>query len=265
MLTPLLSTPLFAQARTSYYLYEEDPISLPDRSFRVYILPQLRAISQEYFHILRKLNPIHSDTINIFEILTDISHEMKDINKKCSDSAEDCQKLLKKNYTLARKLDRKITAAQSQYLGASNPDELLFISSLDKLSLQNYKLLHKIEEYNLTLQTSFGPYFLGHSEFHPTIHSMLLTSEFMLTQMLHGEMKNDFDAVWVGFFKEINQKLIYEHDKLYIIKRLEEMNLAWNTFHMKMTKGNYDIPDHLIKLIKVMHNRWNSCLKVILH
>ncbi len=253
-----------AQVRTSYYPYEEKPIILSDGSFRVYIIPQLKAISQEYFYILKKLNPIHAETIGLYQKVLDISRKMNDVNKVCQESVENCEEVFKDSYKLARALDRDITNLQSKYLKIEVPTELQLSSSLDKLSLQTYVLLHKIEEHLLTLKTSFASYYYGKSEFQPIVHRILLDSEFMLTQMLEGTLKEDFDAVWSGFINEVNRKLIYERDKIYLIKRLEELNLTWNTFHMKMTKGNHNIPTPLIKMIKVMHNRWNSCLKIIL-
>ncbi len=86
----------------------------------------------------------------------------------------------------------------------------------------------------------------------------------MLTQLLETKLRRDFHAVWMHFFKEVDQKVLYEKDKNYMVRRLEELNLAWNTFHMKMTKGNHNLPKSIVSLIKIMHNRWNSCLKIIL-
>ncbi|MCR9204457.1 MAG: hypothetical protein NXH75_07770, partial [Halobacteriovoraceae bacterium] len=111
---------------------------------------------------------------------------------------------------------------------------------------------------------AFFLFFDGKTLIQPTIHEMLLSSELLMTQLLDGEMKDDFHAVWIHFFKEVDQKLIYERDKIYLLKRLEELNLSWNTYHMKMTKGNHDVPKNIVSLIKIMHNRWNSCLKIVL-
>jgi hypothetical protein len=255
---------VLAQVRSSYYPYEDKPIQLADRSYERYIIPQLKALSQEYFLILKKLNPIHSETIDLYQKMVELSHHMNDLNKQCQESSDLCLDVFKKAYHQTRSLDSEISKLQAKYLKIEESMQLEFISSLDKLSLQNYKLIHKIEEHLITLKTSFASYYYGKSDFQPIIHKMLLSTEFMLTQMLKGTLKDDFDAVWGGFFKEVNQRLIYERDKVFLIKRLEELNLTWNTFHMKMTKGNHNIPAPLIKQIKVMHNRWNSCLKVVL-
>lgn len=258
------SLPTLSQVKTSYYPYIKGPIQLSDRSFHRYIMPQLRAISQEYFHILKKLDPVHSETIDLFSEVINLSRTMEGINKICQESLKECQSTFKKANSLARKLDIDIIKLQAKHLKVERPKDLEFVSSLDQLSLQNYKLIHKIEEHLITLDTDFASSYYGKSSFQPIIHKMLIDSEFMLTQMLEGELKNIFDSVWIGFFKEVNQKLIYEKDKIFLLKRLEELNLAWNTFHMKISKGSYNIPNHLIKLLKVMHRRWNSCLKVVL-
>ena len=141
---------------------------------------------------------------------------------------------------------------------------LQLISSLGNMSNRNYRLMHALEEYLLTANTSYFPYYDGRSLIEPTLHKMLLSSELMITQLLESKLKDDFHAAWMHFFKDVDQKILYEKDKIYLIKRLEELNLAWNTFHMKMTKGNHNLPKNIVSLIKIMHNRWNSCLKIIL-
>jgi len=254
----------FAQVKTSYYPYLKNPIVLSDHSFKVYIMPQLRAITQEYFHILRKLSPVHSETINLYKKVLSLAQKMEKINPICQESNDKCERVLKEAYRITRSIDQEVSELQSKYIKVESSPELGFVSSLDKMSLQIYALLHKIEVHLLTLKTNFTSYYFGKSEFQPMVHQILLDSEIMLSQMLEGSLRNVFYSVWNGFFNEIIQHLINKKDKIFLLKRLEELNLTWNTFHMKMTKGNYNIPTTLIKLIKVMHNRWNSILKVIL-
>lgn len=260
-----------SQVRSPYFLYEKKKIKLDDRSFSRYIIPQLKAITQEFYHILKKLHPIHEVTIKIYLQISEIEREFNVFNKKCSHMDDDCLERLKSLYQKARELDKLILAPLGKQLNLSNKFShaeleavVKLIGSLEKVSNQNYRLMHALEEYILTSNTTFFLFFDGKTLIQPTIHEMLLSSELMMTQLLDGEMKDDFHAVWIHFFKEVDQKLIYERDKIYLLKRLEELNLSWNTYHMKMTKGNHDIPKNIVSLIKIMHNRWNSCLKIVL-
>lgn len=261
----------FSQVRSPYFLYEKKKINLDDRSFNRYIIPQLKALNQEFYHILKKLHPIHESTIKLYLQISDIEREFNVFNKKCSHMDDDCLDQLKSLYQKSRDLDKLILMPLGKQLDLSQSFTnaeleavVKLIGTLEGISNQNYRLMHALEEYILTSNTTFFLFFDGKSLIQPTIHQMLLSSELMMTQLLDGELKQDFHAVWVHFFKEIDKKLIFEKDKIYLLKRLEELNLSWNTYHMKMTKGNHDIPKNIVSLIKIMHNRWNSCLKIIL-
>jgi hypothetical protein len=260
-----------AQVRSSYFLYDTKKINLDDRSFQRYILPQLRAITQEFYHILKKLHPIHDSTIKLFLQLSDTERSFKKFRKKCKQIDQKCFLDLKGLYGKSRVIDRLIMEPQNNSVKLTNTESshelegmLHLISALGQMGNQNYRLMHALEEYILTANTSFFPYYDGKSLIEPTIHKMLLSSELMLNQLLEGELRDDFHAVWIHFFKEVDEMILYQKDKLFLIKRLEELNLSWNTFHMKMTKGNHNLPKNIVSLIKIMHNRWNSCLKIIL-
>ncbi len=271
LISLLVISSSFAQVRTPYFLYEKERINLPDRSFKRYIIPQLRAITQEYFLILRKLHPLHDRTIKLYTQLSSTERTFKDFSSDCSLITADCLDSLKGLYLQTRKLDNLITKMQTKEItfketaGTHQTEALLqLISSTGQMGNQNYRLMHALEEYILTSNTSFFPYYDGKTLIEPTIHQMLLSSEILLNQLLTGELKEDFHAVWMHFFRSIDERILYEKNKVFLLKRLEDLNLAWNTFHMKMTKGNHNLPKNIVSLIKIMHNRWNSCLKIIL-
>jgi len=261
----------FAQVRTPYFLYEKEKIQLADRNFKRYIIPQLRAITQEYFLLLRKLHPIHDSTIKLYTQLSSTERTFTNFSSECSQITLECLTSLKGLYLQTRKLDNLITRMQTKEVslekavGLHETEALLhLISSLGQMGNHNYRLMHALEEYILTANTSFFPYYDGKTLIEPTIHEMLLSSELLLNQLLTGELRDDFHAVWMHFFRSIDERIVFGKNKVFLLKRLESLNLAWNTFHMKMTKGNHDLPKNLVTLIKIMHNRWNSCLKIIL-
>jgi len=260
-----------AQVSTSYYLYDQDKIKIDSRSFTRYVLPQLRAISQEFFLILKKLHPIHENTIDIFKHVTEMQRQYSSFSKSCSTLNKECSETLNEIYQKARKLDRLILAPQRTQVNFSSEnnkdhtDSLLhLISDLGVMANTNYRLMHTLEEFLLTANTNFFPYFDGKRIIEPKIHQMALTAELTLIQLLKPGIKGPFHTVWLHFFKKVDEKLLFEKDQEFLIKRLEELNLAWNTFHMKMTKENNDLSSQNIKLIKIMHNRWNSVLKIVL-
>lgn len=260
-----------AQVKSPYFLYDQKKIKIDPRSFKRYVLPQLRAITQEFFLILKKLHPIHDSTINIYHQLTELERDYISFSRNCSSINTECYQQLHDIYKQSRHLDDLILKPQNKLINFSSNENLAhtdsllqLISDLSLISNANYNLMHTIEEYLITANTNYFPYFDGRKLIEPKIHRMVVTSDLMLIQLLNKNVKAPFHAVWIHFFKRIEEKLLNEEDQVFLIRRLEELNLAWNTFHMKMTKENSDLPPHVLKLIKIMHNRWNSCLKIIL-
>lgn len=260
-----------AQVRTPYFLYETKKINLDDRSFTRYIIPQLKNIRQEFYHILKKLHPLHESTIKLYLQISEIERDFTLFKKGCYQMDSDCLERLKDLYQKSRTFDQLVLKPLNDQLDLSLQENyqkleaiIKLMGSLQHMANMNYRLLHALEEYILTSNTTFFLFFDSKSLIEPTIHEMHLSSELLMTQLLEGELREDFHAVWIQFFKELDQRIIYERDKVFLLKRLEELNLAWNTFHMKMTKGNHNLPKNIVSLIKIMHNRWNSCLKIIL-
>lgn len=261
----------FGQIPNNYFLYEKKPIELDERSFSRYLMPQFRAINQEFFHILRKLNPLNDELISIYQNVAEAQNDYNNFQKECSQIEEGCLNKLAKIYKQMNRLDisllkfrEQLSDFNQQENDADLENSILLFSISDEISLHTHTILHFLEEYKITANTNYFPYFSQKNAIKPLLDSMTLSSELMLTQMLGGQLKDDFYSVWLNFMKEVNQKIIRNQDKDFLLRRLEDLNLSWNTFHMKMTKGNYDLPKSITSIIKIMHNRWNSCLKVIL-
>ncbi len=257
--------------KSTYFLYDDKEIKIDPRSFNRYILPQLRAINQEFFLILKKLHPLHQSTIKIYQHLKKIERNYNSFSKECGKLDEKCHKALHSIYEQSRELELLLLRPQNEAMSFSHPenvahtDSLLhLISDMTLIGNTNYRLMHTLEEYLLTANTTFFNFFDERKIIEPKIHQMVVTADLMLTPLLKKELKDPFHSVWIHFFSNINEHLLHNKDQKFLISRLEELNLAWNTFHMKMTKENNDLPNNLIKLIKIMHNRWNSCLKIIL-
>ena len=77
-------------------------------------------------------------------------------------------------------------------------------------------------------------------------------------------MPLEFYFLFANFIKNLEKQIIREKNKNYFLDRLGELNIAWNSFHMKMVKGHYKLPKKQAQIIIVMHNRWNSLLKLLL-
>ena len=267
----LFSFSTFAQVKSTYFLYDDKKIQIDPRSFTRYVLPQIKAINQEFFLILKKLHPLHESTIKTYQHLKEMERDYISFSQTCSKLNEKCLQSLQDIYKQSRELENLLLKPQSKNMDFSLPqniehvDSLLhLISDMTLIGNTNYQLMHTLEEYLLTANTTFFHFFDGKRTIEPKIHQMVVTADLMLIPLMKEGLKDPFHAVWVHFFSKLNEHLLHEKDQKFLISRLEELNLSWNTFHMKMTKENNDLPSNMIKLIKIMHNRWNSCLKIIL-
>jgi len=92
----------------------------------------------------------------------------------------------------------------------------------------------------------------------------LVSSELILPALISTEFKVVFDQVWYGFIKPIDRHILQESNIKYLLKHLGDLNLSWNAFHMRVAKSELRMKKSELQTVQIMHNRWNSILKVIL-
>lgn len=259
---------------TTYYHYNDKPLKLSPESFRRYARPQLKSMLSEYYHILKKSNSIHANLVQLKNIIFELDIQFKVSHEVCvQKELVNCEEELKSFYKISRELANHLNSIQKnrikyKKINDGNPfnlDSVLNLSRLlNKIDINNYKLLHMIEEYLITINTPYFPYFEGKNAFNVIMHDMSFSADQMITSQLPTNIRDEFDFIWTNFFRPMDTKVIKERDFKFLIKRLDEFNGAWNSFHKNMTKGTISIPKSQVQLIKIMHNRWNSVLKVIL-
>jgi hypothetical protein len=255
---------------SSYYLYEQKPLKLNDATFNRYVIPQIRAMGQEYYHLLRKLHPINNSIIQIKVKIIDMNINYQRFLVECRKDTIDCLDIVDKMYKQARELDSLLLKLKSRQLIFKNKKTeevaplLKLIYSIDEISGHVYRLIHKLEQLQITLNTNYFEFHDSSYDMNDIFHNMDLASETILTSLLDKGIQNDFNFARITFFKSIERYVIQKRNKKYLLSQLEQLNLSWNTFHMKMTKGNHQPTREVKNLIKIMHNRWNSVLKIIL-
>lgn len=259
-----------AEVPSSYYLYEKKPLKLNDASFNRYVIPQIRAMGQEYYHLLRKLHPINNSIIQIKLKVIDMNISYQTYLSECRKDTVECLGVVDKLYKQARELDSLVLKLKSRQLNLKGikteevASLLKLIHSVDEISSHVYRLIHKLEQLQITLNTSYFTFHDSSYDMNEIFYHLDLASEFILTTLLNKGLKNDFDFARAKFFKSTERYVVQKRNKKYLLSQLENLNISWNTFHMKMTKGNHQPTREVKKLIKIMHNRWNSVLKIIL-
>ncbi len=261
-----------SHSKSKYYPYNNKKPKLNNTSFNRYVIPQLRAISKEYYHILVKLHPIHKTLITLNSQGKTLVKNLDSFEKSCQDMTPECNEKLKEVYKVSRSIDKTILEVQKYKVTMNGKDHLQdsglyymkLLAQLDQIGNNNYKLLHYLEEYRLTSNTNYSSYFSKKHIIKSLIHEILINTKMIMTGFLNKNIQSDFEAVWFQFITPIEKNVIENRQKDFLIDRLDGLNMAWNTFHMKMTKGNHKMPKPIISTIRIMHNRWNSILKIIL-
>jgi len=236
-----------------------------------YVRPQLRSIVKEYFHILKKINPSQENLIDLWYSVQKLNDLWVKWKLECPVSSEEvCQNTLKEIYKESRELDLATLDFQKNHLGFKGrsgdylDNSIKLSNSLDNIHNMNYRVLHIVEEAMLIRSTPYKSYALLNESLTALLHEMLVNSELIMSSLLEKEFRPIFDLVWTSFIKRIERQVLFKNDKDFLIDHLGDLNLAWNTFHMKVSKSDLRLPKAQLQIVSIMHNRWNSVLKVML-
>lgn len=255
-----------------YYNFNKLKVKINRASYQRYIRPQLKNIVSDYFHIMKKIEPAEQDLISVRNKTQKMNDIWRSWTSRCGKNhAGDCHTLLHNLYKESRALDRIILSFQNQRLRIKNfglskiLDTVLHLTSdLDKISSINYMILHFSEESLMTDTTTYQANSLVQDKFTVLLHKMLVSSELILPALISNDFKEVFDQVWYGFIKPIDRQIVQEDNPDYLLRHLGDLNLSWNAFHMKVAKSELKMNKSELQTVQIMHNRWNSILKVIL-
>ena len=139
----------------------------------------------------------------------------------------------------------------------------LFVD-LGEIFQANYWLLHHLEEGMVFAGKNHNWHGRLAKTIDPLVKDLRFFSNTAMTAFLSKQEKEMFDFVWDNFFSPVDIYVIKGRDKEYLLRHLEDLNIVWHTFHMKMTKGFRKYPSHTEALFTIMSKRWSSILKIIL-
>ena len=121
-----------------------------------------------------------------------------------------------------------------------------------------------LEEELLSLNTRYEIHSSSKKNMNQLILRIMSHTHMIITAFVPPIFKSEFDFVWENYITKLEKYIIRDKNKKYLIRHLGELNISWNSFHMKLAKGNLNFPKRLLKIISIQHNRWNTILKVIL-
>ena len=266
----LLCLCMNAEANYNYFRYDREKPKLSQELFIRYVKPQLKGMLAEFFLDLKKANPVQNEIITLRNQILDINLAWHNWLLLCPKMSEECETPLLGVYQLLHQLDFVLNNALSSKIklkGLKTQSDidatLLLMRDLDKVTLESYGLSHQMEELLITINTGYY-YNKSHPDLSPVLHSMLLSSEFIMTSQTDSLYRKEVEFIWESFFKQIERRLIIENDQPFLLNSLGDLNVAWNGFHMRMAKSSLQIDKEIVNLIELMHNRWNAILRYIL-
>jgi hypothetical protein len=253
----------------SYMHFDASKISINQELFKRYIKPQLKTLTQEYGSLLKRFGPLETEFINLRQEAEQFAIDWMAWRPECKFQTIQCQNTLQEFHERARSLDLKLMTLRNSKLDLTNfpnnIDHILQVGQhVDTMIIYNYRLLHRLEEMVLATK-------LGHQNVHniyvnvtPYVDKLRIYSELILFGALPGAFAVEFDTVWTHFISPLENKVVREESLDFLLRTLGDLNLTWNTFHMRMTKSSLPQNKENNQLLGVMHNRWTSVVRLLL-
>jgi DNA-binding transcriptional ArsR family regulator len=251
--------------------FHQGRLQLSDEMFNRFGIPQMRSLVNEYYHLIRSLAPDSGEIISLREQLLRFQADFDRWRTNCQLPKKACHPEITELTRQLRSMDQqtlrhllnrlKYTEGVSQ----DQVDSLIWLeNTLTQISLLNYRVLHILEQIQVVSETSLSEGAPQFRDLHLKVHEMLTLSEISLTRLLPAYARDDFHALWIGLIKPLEQRVVQNRDKDFYLDRLEQFNTLWNSFHMRMTRGTSELPRPQQNQTRVMHNRWNSIMRIIL-
>lgn len=270
LLLILLTTQVHAGYQ--YWNFDIKKLKMNRDSYYRYMRPQLRNIKIEFYHLAKKISPSHQEVIKIREDALKLKLEYAKIYIECEKQQKeqsfcdiDVSQLLKLSY----QLDKSITAfriyeKESSFVQIETLGNFIqFSKHLDELDIENSKIQRFLELRKIVDRTLYSTYTNSITDLSNTVSRVFTLANFAFVDLLPDDQQSTFESLLIHFISPIEEKMIATYSPEWFKRHLGKLNLSWNTFHMNTEKGQTNFPKKLITTVKIMHNRWNSVLKII--
>ena len=263
--------PFYGGGEGFFYHFDKIERRIASPIFERYVRPQLKNIVHHYFSLLESVEPKNGKLLRLKSLL-DNSHNLfgnpklhcrAKTDKKC---LETLTEIANAHYSIDYEINILLQSLMT-YQGrrVSNGDSLvIFRDKLSGLFKKNLAVIYALEEVVLLSHT---PYQIPKGKFDKlaTIrHTLELNFDQMVTLLLPENVNGDFSVLYLNFIKSLDQRIVGKGKDLYLMQNLEKFNNLWNTFHMKMTKSTIKLNEQSVDTIQLIHQRWNSVLKLLL-
>lgn len=268
----LLCLTINSASAYQYFYFDQKKINLSKSSFTRYVLPQLRSINQEFYSILKKVEPLVQEVVTIKKNVSIMKRSWEVGRGQCKVNSN-CDELLTRLRKKSRQLEKRLSLFQKNKLTGKAVrnrhvvSRLLSVSeAIDGVSLKNYRLLHKLEnkiidgiDKDTLVQERFDK-----SSITNLLKGMAFHAENMMIGLVSDKYRHLFEELWSSFMNPIEDHVLTRGNQKYLKRNIADLNMGWSAFHMQMERGNLNVPSNILSTISIMRQRWNSVLKMYL-
>ena len=270
-LLALMSFPFYGDRDKVFYHFDKIENSITSSVFDRYVKPQLKSIVNHYFSLLRSVEPRNGKMLRLKKLLDDSNGFFGGPGTGCSiEKDADClgrfTKVVHVHYSIDNEINsffQSLIASQKEMM--FNGDRfVIFRDRLSGFFKENLAIVHALEEVLLLSHTPFRIRGGRVNELRSRRHALGLNFDQLITLLLPEGIHGDFSALYLNFIKSLDRYVVRGGQDSYLMGNLEQFNNFWNAFHMKMTKSSMKLNKESLDTIQLIHQRWNSVLKLLL-
>lgn len=255
--------------------YSPDRMKLSQREYVRYIKPQISNLISDFFQFLRYENNDLNALKNIYRTIEMIELSEIEIEKACKNSPfnDTCPSAINDLRQRTIELDVHLFKIINNLVQDKTPNNILLTDSamsirqllfMNRLITNNAELIALIDQNHTTSLTYFSKInesLLGIK--HLTSQNSIFYTE-LLINPIELDRQEDYRDLIVSFINKLKLLVLHKDDTDAFKRELENLNFVFNNFHSKLSKGNLKISKLELNVLKTMHFRWNSILKIIL-
>lgn len=229
--------------------------------FNQSILPSIKKLVDDYYVLLVKLDPLNKEIILLKENISALKKKWQGFTELCFKNKEKCNEVfldlkndfIKENQRILKiENDFKLSPKMGKKL---NDSRVILSKTLSSISDNSHRALVSLNLFRFQRKEFY--------EITDLLKDMKLNLNILTTSFLEEEYQDNFYFIYSNFFKMLENDII-EKSNLELFKReLENLNISWNSFNMKVPKWRNSLPPDSLALLDSMHKRWNSILRLI--
>lgn len=246
--------------------YVQKDINLSSYGFTRYVKPQLINISQDYQTLLFILNPELKSLKPFYRIFSQLKAQSPKIQETYKSNNKDiCLEKINSSLQLLRR-GMKLLDSLPQLIKKTHfsPEDMLKSFNQFHTFKKNFVDLYILYE-NMSFFIQAGILLPQPIE---KINHKLNTSynqfNILLLKTSDNRFQIEFMSFWNDFIKPINNLILPQNNKRLFVTKLNDFNLRLNFLNVSLTKRNKSINSQTATILKIIHRRWNSILKVTL-